>query len=120
VPTRLLLVQEKSGEREAKRERERERLSRARVTLDSLSRISLGKPTPRPPSMRGGTCPLLPLKMQGESLQRDLHLSYSRLSFAAPFTEDQIARFGNGRRHFRAARETSINAIRFADKEMRD
>lgn len=33
----------------------------------SLPRISLGNSTPRPPLMRGGTCPLLPLKMQGES-----------------------------------------------------
>lgn len=33
----------------------------------TLSRITLSCFTPRPPSMRGGTCSLLPLKMQGES-----------------------------------------------------
>lgn len=37
------------------------------VTLNSLPRISPGSLTPQPSSMRGGTCPLLPLKMQGES-----------------------------------------------------
>lgn len=36
------------------------------VTLNSLPRISPGSSTPQPSSMRGGTCPLLPLKMQGE------------------------------------------------------
>lgn len=48
-------------------ERKESPSSRARVTLNSLPRIFLGNSTPRPPSMRGGTCPLLPLKMQGES-----------------------------------------------------
>lgn len=37
------------------------------VTLNSLPRISPGSLTPQPSSMRGGTCPLLPLKMQGKS-----------------------------------------------------
>lgn len=72
----VLLVREggvrKRGERNTKGKRKKEReenISRARVTFNSLPRISPGNSTPRPPSMRGGTCPLLPLKMQGESLK---------------------------------------------------
>jgi len=62
--------EKREGKREKEREREREKnISRARVTFNSLPRISPGNSTPRPPSMRGGTCPLLPLKMQGESLR---------------------------------------------------
>lgn len=43
-----------------------------------LSRITLSCFTPRPPSMRGGTCPLLLLKMQGESRFNNLQGGYSK------------------------------------------
>ena len=46
------------------------------VTLNSLPRISPGSLTPQPSSMRGGTCPLLPLKMQGESFFFPLSLLF--------------------------------------------